>query len=61
MKYWVARDKRGECYLYEGKPIECTEGVWQPSGHRWYSVSPRLFPEVTFENSPQEVELKLIK
>ena len=25
------------------------------------NIDSRLFPEVTFENSPQEVELKLVK
>lgn len=57
MKLYAARDKRGDCFLYESKPIECIDGVWQSNQCRFYSISPRLFPELTHENSPMEVEL----
>ena len=30
-------------------------------GNMLYINDDKLFPEVTFENSPQEVELKLVK
>lgn len=26
-----------------------------------FNIDNRLFPEITFENSPQEIELKLVK
>lgn len=61
MIYWAARDKYGDCFLYESKPIECIDGVWQSNQCRFYSISPRLFPELTHENSPQEVELVIKK
>lgn len=60
MTYWAARDKYGDCFLYESKPIECIDGVWQANQCRFYSISPRLFSELTHENSPMEVELKLV-
>ena len=30
-------------------------------GEDWYKINRDFFPEVTFENSPMEVELKLIE
>ena len=59
MKYWAARDKYGDCFLYESKPIECKDGVWEPNHSRYYKVSPRLFSTLTHENSPQEVKLEI--
>ena len=63
MKLWVARDKDGVICLYKDKP--------QLDIYYWYDfscgkdgciaeLSKDSFPEVTFENSPKEVELKLI-
>lgn len=63
MKLWVARDKNGMLHLFKGpKPILIkTEGWWLSDKNFYKSVLPnQLFPEVTCENSPQEVELKLI-
>ena len=64
MKFWIARDKDGSLWMYDDEPILRSENSFgvKPNGetkpakplHDWY------FPEVTFENSPQEVELKLI-
>lgn len=59
MKLWIARDKNGTLVLHESKPY-CPFGNWHNSNQEFYLDS-GLFPEVTFENSPQEVELKLIK
>lgn len=59
MKMWMARDKSGDLYLYKSKPI-VNEGIWYCREGLW-SISNYLFPEVTFENSPVEVELKLIE
>lgn len=67
MELWIARDKDDDLYLYNYKPCKnedsgrFTCGV-QPYG-KWseeYELERDLFPELTFENSPQEVELKLI-
>ena len=70
MKLWIARDI---CNIYLKlffeKPVE-QEGGWVVKHldklNRMYygdfiSINKDLFPEVTFENSPQEVELKLVK
>ena len=58
MKLWIARDKHGEIYLYSTKPKKY-EHVFDADN--WWQIDQSLFPEVTFENSPQEVELKLIE
>lgn len=61
MKAWVARDRNGGLYIYSGVPTKedtCfLEGKYGDS----MAIRNKLFPEVTFENSPQEVEIKLVK
>lgn len=57
MKLWIARDKDGYVYLHRQKPSR--------SGKMFFSkwsmcMGNIILPEVTWENSPQEVELKLI-
>ena len=72
MKLWIARDKNGSLSLYACKPIEIGGDFYVHDGHTridydtryvagWYidNINRNLFPEVTFENSPQEVELTL--
>ena len=59
MKLWIARTKRGFLFLYDDEPCENEYGCWETIGN-CYSIDYKLFPEVTFENSPQEVELKLV-
>lgn len=60
MKLWIARDKDGGLWLFENKP-SYTGSYWKD----FFETSIgefdyRLFPEVTFENSPREVEIKLL-
>lgn len=67
MKMWIARDKVGigrrfapQLAMYENKPFQSDikEGMFFCEG--FYVVLPsHYFPEVTFENSPMEVELTL--
>ena len=59
---WIARDKDGYLYLYIDKPILCEDKftanmLGNPDLTR---IDENWFQEVTFENSPQEVELKII-
>ena len=61
MKLWIARNPNGKIGLYKGKPSWCLgilEYNWNYGGFIGYLHSSTL-PEVTFENSPQEVELTL--
>ena len=61
MKMWIARDEDGILTLYYGKPIlEDWLGMWSSKEGR-KELDRDLFPEVTFENSPMKVELKLIE
>lgn len=70
MKLWIARDVCNiNLKLFFEKPVE-QEGNWVVKHidklNRMYygnsiSIDNDLFPEVTFDNSPQEVELKLIE
>ena len=60
MKFWVARDDDGLLYLYMKKPYLITHTYYFDTEYLIGEIDKDLFPEVTFENSPQEVELKLI-
>lgn len=59
MKFWIARDKDGCLCLHEEKPFCGVSGTWY-SPKQMMHLSKDLFLEVTWENSPQEVEIKLI-
>ena len=68
MKMYVARDEDGRLNLFDVKPEKFTpqngqETVWTvPRGYlNHMMLSRHQFPSVTFKNSPQEVELKLIE
>ena len=63
MKLWIARNEDGSLTLFGYKPF------YNDITGFWYDVfelpvaddlTSTLFPEVTLENSPQEVEIKLI-
>jgi hypothetical protein len=63
MKLWVARDLYGDLNLYNKEPtLNFSDGLYYDSDmeDQYLSIDKNLFPEVTFENSPQMVELKLI-
>ena len=55
----------GDLYLYGSEPYikknVAREGIWTCKREEFIELDYKLFPEVTFENSPMEVELKLIK
>jgi hypothetical protein len=64
MKMWICRDKCGLLSLHTKKPVLFS--TEDPHESDWYWVGePSLdlkdldMPEVTFENSPMEVELTL--
>ncbi len=61
MEMWIARDKNGLICLFKTKPIRhneifCSDDYWNTS---CLSLGFDAFPEVTWENSPKKVELKL--
>lgn len=62
MKMWIARDKSGELWLYQSEPICRNEDEsFYPTCFEDCRLCDEDFPEVTFENSPMEVELVIKK
>ena len=70
MKMWICRSEIGDLFLFSSKPS------YDECGMEWfkeyylpddimidfgYRINSKLYPEVTFENSPMEVELVIKK
>lgn len=67
MKFYIARDRDNRLDLYREKPFK-GDAIFSCQCYNkpkhWselFELDESLFPEVTWENSPQEVELKLVK
>lgn len=57
---WVARDKSGKLQLFGARPFKWKWfGEW--GGDRLGNLNPKDFPDITWKNSPQQVELLLRK
>lgn len=62
MKLWAARNTNNTLVLFQSKPILKDGLMWDEILNEDCMFIPEyLYPEVTFENSPMEVELKLIE
>jgi hypothetical protein len=67
MKLWIARQKWGDLFLFGVRPYKYEDVNWgeeewaSPISGLSFPIDHEAFPEVTFENSPQQVELKLVK
>ena len=66
MKLWIARDYDGRLYVHSIKPFLIQSNRidapwWDNEDDNFLRLKDESFPEVTFENSPMEVELKLIE
>ncbi|MEG2120446.1 MAG: hypothetical protein RRZ64_00130 [Rikenellaceae bacterium] len=63
MAFWIARDKDGEVFLYTRKPVRFNEdgGYFDAPCNPFKKLEKDSFHTVTWENSPKEVELKLIE
>ena len=57
MKFWIARDEYGELTLHHNKPEYVYDEHYRMSS--WVyggcigEIYEKLFPEITFKNSPQ--------
>ena len=61
MKIWIARGRMGLLQVYRFRPwTNEDKAEWFHIGG-CFPIDSKDFPEVTFENSPMEVELKLIE
>ena len=56
---WIARDKDDTLKIGDMKPMGGKCEYFYPSESYVSYLNENLFPEVTFENSPIEVEIKL--
>lgn len=62
MKLFIARDNNNALALYTEEPILYYNAYYEgPYKSQRIELNENLFPEVTFENSPQVVEVKLVK
>ena len=62
MKLLIARNKDNTLVLFQSKPVLNDDLDWNEILNEDCMFIPEyLYPEVIFENSPQQVELKLIK
>ena len=67
MKMWICRDEGSPfCKVSISEPHKVYDQFtkkycWQAGMWDTMVLKPNDFPEVTFENSPMEVELKLIE
>lgn len=59
MKLWIVRDKKGYCYVSLAKPYDY-KGEWLCEYGKLFIGKADDLSEVTYENSPQKIELKLI-
>lgn len=62
-KFWIARDSYG-LWLFIQKPTKYLSNgdkCFSKFNNIRYLIDSQLFPEITFENSPQQIEIKLIK
>lgn len=59
MEYWIARDLDNRLYLYTNEPVRKTEAFVLSKG-LMYQIDEHLFPEVTWENSPKQVNIELL-
>lgn len=56
-KLWIARNANGSLFMYEKKPRRCHDlKTWQ-SG-RFCQMPKHLFPDLTWEDEPIEVEIR---
>lgn len=62
MKLWIARNKSKTIKLFTIEPeYSSITDEWKGYDFEEIELSVLNFTEVTFENSPQEVELKLVE
>lgn len=55
MKLWITRNKDCTITLWKVKPKKAENHFYE--GGRMGDLNPILYPEITFENSPQQIEL----
>jgi hypothetical protein len=64
-EFWIARDKRDDInytlWAHAEKPTDKdNSGIWVSKGEI-FPIPKKLFPEVTFENSPKQIKIEILK
>lgn len=59
LSVWIARDKNGELYLYKSEPWR--NGLCFDCDEMLLPMDEDMYPEITWENSPKEFELKAVE
>lgn len=61
MELWIARDSDNELRVFTSKPYP-KHGIFRTEFNNddFIFLDYKLFPEVTFKNSPQRVKLRLV-
>lgn len=59
---WIARDKDNSLSLFVSKPINHRDECWIPRENidcgNYLTLPDSEYPEITFENSPQQINLQ---
>lgn len=60
---WVARDRDGNLYFYDNKPIRDMEDMdfVEQNGDAWFLHEALNLPEITWASDPVEVEITIKK
>lgn len=64
MKLWIVRNEDNSLHIHNVEPSLIYDDYtkqWTYERDVSMEIDKDLYPEITFENSPQEVELKLVK
>lgn len=65
LSVWIARDKDGEISIYKNKPWKRENEPYHngefDSDDYYINIDKELYPEITWENSPKEFELKAVE
>jgi hypothetical protein len=63
IRMFLARDKNDDLYLFSELPDRGNECWWAPSGvdGTYLRLAKSLYPEVTWDSEPLEVEISVVK
>ena len=62
MIIWIGRDSYG-LWMFDVEPIKADDGSYFtiPNGNfNIYELDEKLFPEVTYENSPRKINIEFV-
>lgn len=61
MKFWIARDKDNSLALFKTRPINHADMCWVPREDidcgNYINLPESEFPDITFDNSPKEINV----